>query len=95
MNAIFLVFIVCVLPILVTFFLTKKAQSKMFALLVAICLPFIVIFAIDTTYSIMAQPDSKTVHYGAPMDEVIYGIYGIPASIISVIVWLIFKKQKK
>jgi hypothetical protein len=95
MNVFLLIFIVCFLPPLVTFFLTKKAQSKILVLLVAICLPFVVIFAIDTSYSLMGQSASNTVQYGAPMDEVIYGIYGIPASIISIIVWLIFQNQKK
>jgi len=93
MNILLLLAIVFGIPALITYLLANK--GNVFGILAALLLPHLSIYVIDTVFTQLAAPANPEHTYsGAPMTLVVYGLYGVPSSIVSLIVLFKFKNTR-
>lgn len=84
--------IVVLLPALVAYFIAKK--NIKFGWLLVMIMPFMFIFFYAELFQFLTPPQERPMSYDAPMDGVIYVIYGVPSAFISLVIWNAFKVKK-
>lgn len=87
-----LIFGVFIIPFSLTFWIAKKGWLA--GIIVPLVLPMLVMVSIHKTsyywYGVVEAPMEGG---GAPMSLVVYFIYGVPATLISLIIWLQFRQK--
>lgn len=95
MNKEILILIIGVflIPALLTYFIAKV--GKLIGILVPLMAPSLSIYTIiETSYYWYGIKDAPMEGGGAPMEGVVYILYGVPATIICTIIWFHFRNRK-
>ena len=81
------------IPALLTYFVAKV--GRLIGFIVPLIAPTLSIYAIiEASYYWYDIKDAPMVGGGAPMEGVVYILYGVPATIICIILWFHFRHRE-
>lgn len=82
------------IPALLTYFIAKTGW--LIGFLVPLVVPILSIYTIHkVSFYWYETNEAPMVGGGAPMDGVVYILYGVPATLICIMIWFQFRQKKK